>query len=654
VKQHLYRGRGFAAASRAAHRGAASGELRSACQSVVETVEPRVLLSTYFVSTTGSDWARGTLNAPFRTIQHAANLVRPGDTVLIRGGTYHETVTPVRSGTQRAPITFAAYNGENVTIDGADPISGWTRYSGSIWHARVSGGMGLGADQVFIDGQMINEARWPNTSLNLAQPAVAHARAVRGANGIATIYDPNLTQPDGYWNGALIHILPGQGWVSQTAWVRSYRRGQLTFYYQNMDSGTMERPSAGNAYYLFGKFQALDSPGEFYHDPTTGQLYVWTPTGDSPSNHAVEIKERQYAFDVSGKSDIHLDGINFVAATIRSDARSARLVINHLHASYTSQFQVQMSGWNQPIDGGISLMGPQSLLENSVIQYSAGDGVYVGGGLSRVTNTVIHDVDYNAGDSAGIRVMAPWVQVDHNTIYNAGRSGVEHFSWGAKILYNTIHDVMLQTTDGGATYTIRSNGGGTEIAYNRIYNVKTAGFGGAGIYLDNDSSNYIVDHNIVYNVNNALKLNYSSHHEQIYNNTLDATDASVATNTNADWSGSMFANNIFFNRAQFGRGVRLIDNLFANTNPKVMGRGAGNYYLTVSSPAVNRGAMLGSYTSGYMFSRPDIGALEYGLAGFRSGSTITATTPPAVPLTPALASDSDSQNKPKGNAKKPH
>lgn len=648
---------GHAAGASGIRHRRSTGTLHAACQSVVETIEPRVLLSTYFVSTTGSDFSAGTLNAPFQTIQRAANLARPGDTVLIRGGTYHEMVAPARSGTAGAPITFAAYNRENVTIDGADPVSGWTRAGGSIYRASVPWTMGLGADQVLVDDRMINEARWPNSGSDVSHPTLAHAQAVSGGNGQATIYDPTLTQPDGFWNGAVIHILPGEGWVAQTATVRSYRRGQLTFYYQDM-GGSMQHPSAGNGYYLFGKFQALDAPGEFYHDPTTGQLYVWTPTGDNPANHFVEVKHRDYAFDVSGKSDIHLDGINFVAATIRSDSRSARLVINHLHASYTSQFQVQGSGWDQPIDGGISLMGPGSLLENSVIAYSAGDGVYVGGGLSRVTNTVIHDVDYNAGDSAAIRVLAPYVQLDHNTIYNAGRNGIEHFSWGGKILYNLIHDVALQTTDGGATYTLRSDGGGTEIAYNRIYNVRTAGFGGAGIYLDNDSSNYVVHHNIVWGVNTALKVNYSSRGEQIYNNTLDATDASVATNATADWSGSTFANNIFFSSVQFGWGVRLTNNLFANTDPRVMGRAAGNYYLTPSSPAVNHGAMLGSYTSDFMFSRPDIGALEYGMAGFQSGATISDPglpsgrgpdpTPPPPPVDSSEYESAKSHHAPHG------
>ena len=47
---------------------------------------------------------------------------------------------------------------------------------------------------------------------------------------------------------------------------------------------------------------------------------------------------------------------------------------------------------------------------------------------------------------------------------------------------------MLQTTDGGGTYTVRRNGAGSEIAYNRIYSIHTGGFGGVGIFLDDDSS----------------------------------------------------------------------------------------------------------------------------------------------------------------------
>jgi len=72
-----------------------------------EPLENRVLLSrSCFVPPGGQDTCAGTMGAPLASIQRAATLAQPGDTVLIRGGTYRETVTPTNSGTAGAPITF--------------------------------------------------------------------------------------------------------------------------------------------------------------------------------------------------------------------------------------------------------------------------------------------------------------------------------------------------------------------------------------------------------------------------------------------------------------------------------------------------------------------------------------------------------------------
>src|SRR5215208_6213927 len=91
-----------------------------------EELESRFLLSTFYVSTGGSDSNAGSLAKPFRSIQRAANAAGPGDTVLVRGGTYRETVRPLRSGTSGSPIKFQAYDGERVTVSGADLVTGWS------------------------------------------------------------------------------------------------------------------------------------------------------------------------------------------------------------------------------------------------------------------------------------------------------------------------------------------------------------------------------------------------------------------------------------------------------------------------------------------------------------------------------------------------
>src|SRR5690242_16453622 len=103
----------------------------------------------YYVSTTGFDSNPGTLDQPFQTIQKAATVAVAGDIVNVRAGVYRETVTPLNSGTQSDPITFQPYNGESVTVSGADviPASSWIRSDLSIYKAPFAWDLGEGANQ---------------------------------------------------------------------------------------------------------------------------------------------------------------------------------------------------------------------------------------------------------------------------------------------------------------------------------------------------------------------------------------------------------------------------------------------------------------------------------------------------------------------------
>jgi hypothetical protein len=69
-------------------------------------------------------------DARVRTISEAAAKAEPGDTVLIHGGVYRETVTVERSGTEERPILFRAAPGENVIVTGADEIREWRKEPG--------------------------------------------------------------------------------------------------------------------------------------------------------------------------------------------------------------------------------------------------------------------------------------------------------------------------------------------------------------------------------------------------------------------------------------------------------------------------------------------------------------------------------------------
>jgi hypothetical protein len=72
----------------------------------------------YYVSKEGSDENPGSVEAPWLTIQHAARNLTAGETVLIREGTYHESVYIGQGGCLGKPITFSAYPNEIIVIDG--------------------------------------------------------------------------------------------------------------------------------------------------------------------------------------------------------------------------------------------------------------------------------------------------------------------------------------------------------------------------------------------------------------------------------------------------------------------------------------------------------------------------------------------------------
>jgi hypothetical protein len=74
---------------------------------------------THYVATRGKDTNSGTLSAPWRTIQHAANSMHPGDTVQVKGGVYKEIVTiPTSGNATQGYITFMSYPGQTAIVDG--------------------------------------------------------------------------------------------------------------------------------------------------------------------------------------------------------------------------------------------------------------------------------------------------------------------------------------------------------------------------------------------------------------------------------------------------------------------------------------------------------------------------------------------------------
>jgi len=93
---------------------------------ILPTLPKQISSPTYFVAIDGNDYNPGTESQPWRTITKAVNVAVAGDTVYVKEGNYNEKITVNNSGSPGNFITFMAYPGHTVTIDGTGlSIPGW-------------------------------------------------------------------------------------------------------------------------------------------------------------------------------------------------------------------------------------------------------------------------------------------------------------------------------------------------------------------------------------------------------------------------------------------------------------------------------------------------------------------------------------------------
>ena len=681
--------------------------------------------ATYFVAPSGADSNPGTIAAPFKTIQRAANAAVAGDVVEIRAGVYRETVVPPNSGSVGAPVTFRAYNSESVTVSGADLVTGWSLQSGKIYAASLPGSFFTStvnqSDQVFIDGQMMNLARWPNTAFNsVANPTAVSYPAKSsltifvsktrdtGTNWTTAMFeDANLTPAvNGYYVGAEVVVQPNiNGWSwTLSGTVVGQTGTRLTIRSRN-DSGQDGNSSVyavGSRYYLHNQAQMLDVPGEWYHDKTAGRLLLWTPNGDSPALHTVEAKHRDYCFDLSNRSYITLQGFNQFACYVTTDnasggnsvgynadgtpnypwrgagsvATANHILIDGVNGKYLSHF-TDMSGhfflqWGQ--DAGVVVSGSDIILQNSTLQYSAGNGVALLGLRNKILNNTILDASYSQIDGAFINTGYAAANRDHevafNTMRRSGRSGLSirglqntsAASLLTRIHHNDIGNAMLQDWDGGCVYAYTGNAVFLRIDHNLCHDV--SGFISSGIYTDY-TKNVIIDHNAIWNLEWGIHLQGDSggvNNTLAYNNSIAVANTSGTPygpfgfgNSVGVNNGTVIQNNILYVYTPSGVGYQgIASGAFTGATlastlqwDRVVGSATDPLFTSVSthdftlhsgSPAIDKGSVVPSYTRDGVSipafndpvsgSAPDQGAYESGQPKWTAGA---GSNPPPIP-----------------------
>ncbi len=168
---------------------------------------------------------QNTLSTPFCSVQRAANVVAPGDTVYIRGGTYTHpgglrnaysgVFSVTRAGTASKPITFTKY--ENEVVNVRDTSLSYAIWLGSIYPAVIP------AEHIIIDGLVVRNGY--SSGIYIQEP-----------NGVIirnnTIYDNG-----GVGNGAGITVAGGDDLLVENNRLYANGTGILLREYPSTDGG---------------------------------------------------------------------------------------------------------------------------------------------------------------------------------------------------------------------------------------------------------------------------------------------------------------------------------------------------------------------------------------------------------------------------------
>ncbi|WP_223628984.1 carbohydrate-binding protein [Microbacterium sp. EST19A] len=624
-----------------------------------------VLGRTLYVAKTGDDSHSGSSSSPYLTIQHCAEVARPGDTCVIAEGTYRETVTPGRSGTALLPITFQAASGAHVVIDGSDQITGWEQVdaadladligadpglSDSEFAASVTAGTvyrvdaelptSLPGQQIFIDDSMAPEAAWPHAGDDPAHAAKSHADW-----GTQTqLGDDALSQPEGYWVGA--RLLSHNWFVSETGRVTSSAPGSVTV--DGLPSCVGLSPNTTNYYALSGKLALLGRDREWHYDDQADALYVRIPDGD-PEAVRIEAKQREFGFDLSGRSYVNVIGVGLKGTSILTSASTTHVTLDGVSVRYVSEYADLGIDPNtvtpsDPCDvltagettSGIQLHGSDNVLRNSSIAYSAGNGVVVTGERNTVLNNVITDTDYMGSYAAGVNLLGTDNSVMHNTITGTGRSSINidnkvagYDASGHRIGYNDLSHYGKLVHDVGAVYVCcRVDLGDTLIDHNTMRDaapVSTVA-PAPGVYLDLETINGVVADNVTWNrtTYGVVLINPNGGHAsgtKVINNT-SGTDRKALSLFGGTYEDIEVTNNL--GDVDSATGVTLAGNV-PNDNAAFTNPATHDFTVGENSPARNAATTRPPYSDGSVDAAPTAGAYQYGAPTWRSGATLTGS-----------------------------
>ncbi|MEO1449917.1 MAG: right-handed parallel beta-helix repeat-containing protein, partial [Bacteroidota bacterium] len=594
-----------------------------------------VSATTYYVSPTGDDTQAGTETAPFKTIDHAAEVMQSGDSCIIFSGVYREQVRA-----EVDDIVFMAADGNEVIVSGFDVLNGWTQDNGNIYVADMDFSLGP-RNQLVYNQQMMVLARWPNKAT--LDPFELNTAKGFGTKSSVT----NADIPDIAWeDGGIIFFLGKNRWTSWRTNINGSPAGAVTFNQisDNWQWAGAHSPENGGDFYLMNHIEALDQEGEWFLDRDNDKMYFYKPGGGKPGDNTVEVKRRTTGFNLANRKNVVVDGIKVVGANVNISGsqnctiRNCEIIYgNHTigtgAAAFISEASVLMNDNSK-----------DNLVTLNNIQWGAANGVILKGTGNQITNNYIGNFNYLSSYGAPVELRGT-NDLTYNEIFNGGRDLVRGGGNGAVCAYNDMHHSNLTNDDCGPFYSCCGNFNNTTIHHNWVHDCESPDgnftkYKATGIYLDNSTEDVIVHHNVMWNLEwTGIQINWAGKNLLMYNNTIWSNDGPESKSMGRWVNGFEFTNvqlyNTLANEGEFHASemgnnvvVGLNDDPFEDFDNQ-------NFIPKAGTGAIDAGTALPPYTDNAVGS-PDVGAYERGDTPWIPGPDWVLTSPPVSIDPPVL------------------
>ncbi|MFH1498587.1 MAG: right-handed parallel beta-helix repeat-containing protein, partial [Verrucomicrobiota bacterium] len=584
----------------------------------------------YYVSAiTGNDLNPGTAELPFRTIGRISPYLQPGQICVVHEGVYREVLRPANSGTAEQPITYLAAPGENVVVTGLDVVSGWVPESGGTWRALWPSTLTALRTQVFFDGLIGHQGRWPNrTNDNLMAPQGAPMSSGSDVTKIVAASMP-AGLPSDYFDGGTVWAIAGVKWSSWRSPVTGFSPATKAISFQAFTAGswpdTNHKPAAGggNVFYVSGGRKLVDAEREWFYDNVSSELVIMPPAGFDPATSVVELQTRLEAIDLSGRSHVTVKGFKVVGSAVNLQGEAQHCTVEDITINYpTAVRNAQGTNWAAG-RGGVMVKGSFNTVRECTIAWSWDNGILISGTGNRVINNLVTDANALGTYSAGIYLddKSRETVVAWNTLRRTGRDGIIANGRSNRYVHNDISYFSSICDDGGGTYSAGQGVDGV-IAYNWVHDAAVNSGMKAGIYLDNYTTGVVVHHNVVWNIPwVGIVLNRPSSYHVVAHNTVFGK---ISNWTSGGWInprntsvGTRVANNLIRDALEATSfGATSTTNL---ADVADMGFDTTTATVTSSRPGLAAGTRIPGISPVAEGVAPDIGAYQTGVDYPRPG-----------------------------------